>query len=42
MLNLQKPTIDLFIYYNIAASKLVNYETSIKKINVLNSVHFQK
>ena len=42
MLNLRKPTIDLFIYYNIGASKLVNYETSKLKINVLNSVHFQK
>ena len=25
MLNLQKPTIDLFIYYSIAASKLVKW-----------------
>ena len=44
MLNLQKPTIDLFrpIYYNISASKLVNYETSKLKIIVLNSLDFQK
>ena len=42
ILNLQKPTIDLLIYYNIAAAKLMNYETSKLKINVLNSLHFEK